>query len=149
MCLFANYYTKDVDAAEEVVQDLFCKIWEKRSELKIKTSLKSYLYKSTYNHVLNHIRQEEVSKKYISRQLDSPETSYINTDRIIEKQLEEQIQKAIDSLPEKRREVFILSRSNGLKYQEIADILDIKLKTVESQMVKALEHLRQNLREYL
>lgn len=149
MCTFAVYYTKDGEIAEEIVQDLFCKIWEKRSDLKINTSLKSYLYKSTYNHLLNHKRQEEVSKKYVKSQLESRNNSFENTDSIIQKQLAQQIQKAIDSLPEKRREIFILSRNNGLKYQEIADVLDIKLKTVESQMVKALEHLRQQLKEYL
>lgn len=149
MCSFAVYYTKDKDQAEEIVQDLFCRFWEKRSDLKINTSLKSYLYKSTYNHLLNHIRQEDLSKKYVKSQLESHNPEYEATDSLVRKQLAEQIQKAIDSLPEKRREIFILSRNNGLKYQEIADVLDIKLKTVESQMVKALEHLRQNLKEYL
>ena len=149
MCSFAVFYTRDSDLAEEIVQDLFCKIWEKHSSLKINTSLKSYLYKSTYNHLLNHLRQEEVSKKYVKSQLEISGSGYENTDRFIQKQLADQIQKAIDSLPEKRREIFILSRNNGLKYQEIAEVLDIKLKTVESQMVKALEHLRQNLKEYL
>jgi RNA polymerase sigma-70 factor, ECF subfamily len=149
LCSFAVYYTKNSELAEEIVQDLFCKLWEKRSELKINTSLKSYLYKSTYNHLLNHIRQEEVSKKYVKSQMEISGSGFESTDKIIEKQLAVQIQKAIDSLPEKRREIFILSRNNGLKYQEIANVLDIKLKTVESQMVKALEHLRQNLKEYL
>lgn len=149
MCSYALRYMPDRTTAEEVVQELFCKLWERRDKLAINTSLKNYLYRATYNHVLNDLRHREMIQRYIKVMSSQAEEFSADSPEHSGKELEKQIALAVASLPEKRREIFEMSRYDGLKYQEIADILQIKVKTVESQMVKALEHLRKCLKDYL
>ncbi|BDD03552.1 RNA polymerase sigma-70 factor [Aureibacter tunicatorum] len=148
LCLFSAKHLQSYDLAEEVVQELFCKLWEKRSNLNIHSSFKSYLYTATRLNSLKEIQ---------TRQLHSEHHKVIKTnssdsveDQTIEKnELQAKIHETISSLPEQRRKVFEMSRNEGLKYKEIADKLNISPKTVENQMGKALRHMREALKEYL
>ncbi len=150
---YANIILKDTDGAEEVVQTVFLKLWEKRSGLRITTSLKAYLYKAVYHGSLNHIKHEKVRQRhweqthYTMNQQLSPDNSQIMEGQ--EKELMKRIQQTLEALPEKCRLVFHLSRFEELKYGEIAEQLEISVKTVEAHMSKALKTLRLELAEFL
>lgn len=148
MCRFADQFLNDNEMAEETVQELFVRIWEKRSNLNIETSVKHYFFRSVRNHCLNQLQHQKIRLQYATRM---KETAYQETDPdlcYIEVGLVEKIEKSIDSLPPKRQEIFRLSREKGLKYKEIADELNISVKTVEAQMGLALKHLRDELKEF-
>lgn len=148
MCHFATQLLQDSEMAEETVQDLFVRIWEKRESLTIETSVKHYLFKSVRNQCLNQIQHQKIRKQYASRILElshqevDPEQYYMEVDLI------KRIERCIGSLPPKRQEIFRLSREQGLKYKEIAEELNISIKTVEAQMGLALKYLREELKEF-
>lgn len=147
---YAFSLLKDWDVAEEVVQSLFLKLWERGEWAHIQTSIKSYLYKSVYHDSLNHIRRQKVQLKY---QTTIAYSMKDHTDDAAGKlkmgELERHLQQALAKLPEKCRAIFHLSRFEELKYQEIATQLDISIKTVETHMGKALRILRKEMKEFL
>lgn len=148
LCAFAVQYVKDGDKAEDVVQDLFFRLWQDREKTSITTSLKSYLFTSVRNRCLNAAKvQSRV------RSLDPEEKDHVEDQ---EQRSEDEhaersarVNAAIEGLPEERRKVFKLSRHEGLKYHEIAERLGISIKTVENQMGKALKTLREELSELM
>lgn len=147
---YAFSILKDWDIAEEIVQALFLKLWEKNEWARIQTSIKSYLYKSVYHDSLNYIRRQKVQLKY---QTTTAYSMKNHTDDAAGKlklsELEQHLEKALNKLPEKCRAIFHLSRFEELKYQEIANQLDISVKTVETHMGKALRILRKEMKEFL
>lgn len=145
---FAHQFLNDREQAEEAVQDMFVKIWEKRETLNIETSVKQYFFRSVRNHCLNQIQHEKIKKQYAARMLDSAQQEIATEPFFMEVDLIRRIEKSIDSLPPKRKEIFRLSREQGMKYKEIADTLDISVKTVEAQMGLALKHLREELKDF-
>lgn len=149
LCNFALRYTKNIEASEEVVQEVFYKIWEKRSFIKVKISLKSYLYISVRNKCLqqiNHNKIVKVYEKYIDKQ-DLYETQNPHEDLIYTETVEI-FNEALNTLPHRCKDIFKLSRIEGLKYQEIAEELEVSVKTVESNISKALKTLRKYFPEY-
>jgi len=150
LCYFARKYTGDLDAAKEIVHSVFIRIWEIRYEFDWDKPTKSYLFASVYNRSLNYVRN---NKKFMSHEeaslhnLRTDETVYSNDLETAE--LQSRIKSAIMRLPEKCREVFELSRFENKKYSEIALHLNISVKTVESQMSKALYILKEELKDYL
>lgn len=150
---YATAIVKDADSAEEVVQTVFLKLWEKRFELQITVSLKSYLYKAVYHHSLNYLKHQKVRQRHMENSLQEHQVyqssgSYGETPGQ-EAELMRRIQAVLDALPERCRHVFHLSRFEELKYHEIAERLDISIKTVEAHMGKALKSLRMGLSEFL
>jgi RNA polymerase sigma-70 factor, ECF subfamily len=148
LCRFANQYLKDGELAEETVQDMFVKIWEKRETLNIETSVKHYFFRSVRNHCLNQIQHEKIKKQYASQVIETAQHEIEAEQYFLEVDLIRRIEKSIDSLPPKRKEIFRLSREEGMKYKEIAETLDISIKTVEAQMGLALKHLREELKDF-
>ena len=148
MCHFARQFLNDSELAEETVQDMFVKIWEKRASLNIETSVKHYLFRSVRNQCLNQIQHEKIKKQYASMVLESAHQDIDPEHYYIEVGLVQRIEKSIDSLPPKRQEIFRLSREQGMKYKEIAETLNISVKTVEAQMGLALKHLRDELKDF-
>jgi RNA polymerase sigma-70 factor (ECF subfamily) len=148
LCAFSKKYVKDPDDCEEIVQGFFLKLWEKRDTLEITTSVRNYLFSSIRNRCLNHIKHAKIEQEYQSEILRMPETQIDPTNFIMEVALVDKIELSIAALPNRRREIFVLSREHGLKYREIADKLGISIKTVETQMGQALKELRENLKEY-
>ena len=147
---FAKKYVGDIDAAKEVVHDVFVNLWSKRSTIDIEKSVKSYLYTSSYNRSLNYIRDNKKFDTNISVEGNVAKASeWSFEDDVDAIELEEKINKIIASLPEKCRQIFLMSRFDGLKYHEIAEKLNISVKTVEAQMSKALKALKENLKDYL
>ncbi len=150
LCFFAMKYVKDYETAREIVQDSFIRLWEKRDVIDTSKSVKSYLTTSIHNKCLNHLRD---NRKFDNNLLQIEQLSEVSdgktSDFLVEKELRKSIETAIDELPEKCREVFLLSRNENLKYQEIASQLGISVKTVETQMSKALHHLRLRLSGFM
>ena len=150
LCYFARKYITDHDTSKEIVHRVFVTIWENRDDFDFEKPAKPYLFTSVYNRCMNHLRDQ---KKFISS--DNPEEAShftensIDTDHLEAAELESRIWQIINRLPEKCKEIFILNRFEGKKYQEIADQLDISVKTVETQMSKALKTLREHLADYL
>jgi RNA polymerase sigma-70 factor, ECF subfamily len=148
---YAFSVLRDDALAEEVVQSVFCRIWEKRGGLQVHTSLKAYLYGAVYHECVNWLRQEKNSKAHRSHVLRSSSQTAAETaaDKTELGQLEKRLQQALDELPDQCRAIFQLSRFGELKYREIADQLGLSVKTVETQMSKALKLLRHKLADFL
>nr|WP_233165888.1 RNA polymerase sigma-70 factor [Pedobacter sp. ASV12] len=147
---YAHLILKDLDMAEEVVQQLFLKFWEKRELLQVGTSMKAYLYKCVYNDSLNFLKHEKVKLKYHDYTLHTADHLSDSASAKIELgELEIKLREALNELPEQCRTIFQLSRFEELKYREIAEKLNISIKTVENQMGKALRLLRVKLSDFL
>lgn len=150
LCRYACTFVRDCDEAEDIVQKTFVSFWEKRSDIAVETSLKSYLYRAVRNAALNNIKHQQVRQKHAaSMTIDDHVASQSASDGVVSAELNERINTAIERLPEQCRRIFELSRFEGLKYSEIAEQLGISVKTVENQMGKALRRMRDELHEYL
>jgi len=150
LCAYANLFLNDPDASEDIVQDVFFKLWKNRDELSIDTTIQSYLFRAVRNGCMNlidHITVRETYKVVNQEEIRRAEQEPVN--ETIVSELERRIRETIELLPEERRKVFLLSRFEGLKYREIADQLNISVKTVENQMYQALRFLRERLVQYL
>lgn len=146
LCGFSTKYVGDLESAKDVVHDVFLALWNKFDTLPEDTNFKSYLFTAVRNKCLNAIRdsKSQTSLDDLETLVSGNEESGLET-----AELAETIEAALKLLPEKCREVFVLSRVEGLKYAAIADQMKISVKTVEGQMSKALRVLRHELAEYL
>jgi RNA polymerase sigma-70 factor (family 1) len=146
LVLFATRLVPDKDMARELVQDVFVTFYEKRQEIRIHTSLKSHLYQSVRNRCINYIKREINIRGHHAEMASEMklEEEHIESS-IHEVELEQRIYQVIKELPDKCREVFEMSRFEGLSNQDIADRLEISKRTVETQISKALRILRENL----
>jgi RNA polymerase sigma-70 factor, ECF subfamily len=150
LCSYAYSFLHDRDEAEEIVQSTFLSVWERRETLKVHTSGKSYMYAMVRNACLNVIKHEKIKQKYVGEEIALAQPGYESVAQIVAStELETRIQAAIEKLPEQCRLVFKLSRFEELKYNEIAEQLDISVKTVENHMGKALKIMREQLKDYL
>ena len=146
LCRFACHYVKSSEIAEDLVQNVFLKIWQNHRNWRPRRTVKSYLYKAVHNQARNYARRKSVEKKWeeetaVSNVAHSPSSEAA----WYEKELFTALEKPIEQLPKRCRMVFVLSRVNGLKYAEIAETLGISVRTVEVQMGRALEKLRRVL----
>lgn len=147
---YANMLLKDMDIAEEVVQSMFLKLWEKRELLDVQTSVKAYLYKCVYNDSLNLLKHEHVKSKYQDFTVHTMNVHHEAASHKVElSELQKELRLAMEALPEQCRIIFQMSRFEELKYKEIAERLGISIKTVENQMGKALRILRLKLVDFL
>ena len=135
----------DRDSSEEMVQLVFVNLWENREKIDTGKPLKSYLFTSVRNRCLNYLRDKKKYNSYVL-DLEIADTELVFNDEDDLSDVQKKIEDALQKLPEKCREVFILSKINGLKYREIADKLGISIKTVENQISKALRILREELK---
>lgn len=150
LCAVANKYLEDLDAAEEVVQSVFVKFWEGKDSLEIKQSVKGYLFTAVKNNCLNqlkHLKIKEEYKAHNQREIALEESQFEGD--MESSELADKIQESIEKLPDARKQIFMLSRYEGLKYKEIAEKLNISIKTVENQMGSALKFLKTQLSDYL
>ena len=147
---YAYTFLKDDEQAEEVVQNVFCRIWEKRGQLKTDGSLKSYLYRAVHNESLNYLKHQKVKASFHVYYADEMEQVQDHSSKnILANELEKHIQQAMNELPQQCRTIFQLSRFERLKYQQIADQMGLSVKTIENQMGKALKLMRIKLAEFL
>lgn len=146
---YANKYVNDPEKAKEIVQDLFVHLFEIRNSLAINTSLKSYLYRSVKNRCLNQIRFIQLQEKTHENIKTEVSPSTIDEDKIYEAELEYRIFQIVSELPVQCQRIFKMSRLEGKKNREIAQILSLSIRTVETQISKALKILRNHLKDYL
>jgi RNA polymerase sigma-70 factor (ECF subfamily) len=152
LCNFAYRITDDIDQAEDIVQDIFVKVWNDPDLLDGNKNINSYLYSMVRNRALEVIRRENISQK-INQQLEYIQNNAADTN-VEEEEIEkllllEQIYVSIRQLPPKCSEVFTLSKVNGLTYVQIAEKMNISVKTVENHMGKALRLMRELLTKSL
>jgi len=148
---FVLYKIKDRDISEDIVQETFLRVWKTRSKLKPKKSFFSLIARISSNLCYDHFRHVEVRYRHELTIPISSESHYDNPEsNVLADSLEKQIQEIVnDKLPEKCREIFILSRIEGLSNIEIAKLLDISIRTVENQVYRAIKILKKNLKNYL
>jgi RNA polymerase sigma-70 factor, ECF subfamily len=152
LCSFSRTITKNHEASEEIVEELFLQFWLNCKMNLIKTSIKSYLFQGAYNNSIKYIsrlKKNVISiddSNQIGIELSVPE---LPIGKLIAEELEEKAIKAIESLPEKCRQIYLMNRNEDLKYQEIAERLKISVGTVKTQMSRAFSKLREELNEFL
>jgi RNA polymerase sigma-70 factor (ECF subfamily) len=145
---YAKTLLKDQDTAEEIVQDLFFRIWKDREKIRIESSLNGYLFRSVHNRCLHFIEHSRIVEKHAEemsfRQPESPESP---SDILNYKELQAKIATILEKLPERCGQIFCMNRFEGLKYNEIAEKLSVSVKTVEANMGRALKEFRKELTE--
>jgi RNA polymerase sigma-70 factor (family 1) len=152
LTLFANKFLNDLNASEEIGSEALTILWENRNNVAASSNITAYLYKIVQNKCMNYIKHQKVENEYVNYMIrhkligELPE--YL-ADPLHEKEVAAQIKIAIDSLPVKCRLIFQMSRFEHLKNREIAERLNISVKTVERQITIALEKLRKNLKYLL
>lgn len=144
---FARTLVSGKEAAEEIVSDVFIKVWEKRKELEKIDNLKVYLYVSTRNTAFNYLEKQKRNSTYSLDDISGRFASvYLDPEQLlITAEMLALIQKAIDQLPPQCRIIFKLAKEDGLKYREVAEVLNISVKTVENQLAIALRKIGQTL----
>lgn len=145
MVSFAMNYVSDQDQAEELVQDVFANVWSKAATLKLQASPRAYLFSSTRYACLNFLKHKKVEQAYLEQSTFHQDQG----DPVEYDELVGRLERALDKVPEKCREIFEMNRFQGKRYKEIAEELGLSLRTVENQMGKALKVLRQELGDYL
>jgi len=143
---YAKSIVKDHDAAEEIVQDLFFRLWKDKEKLTIESSLNGYLFRSVYNRCIHHLEHRKVVAKYETDMAFLGEESPVTPVQQLQyRELQALIAQTLGNLPGKCGEIFYLNRFEGLKYREIAERLSVSVKTVEANMGKALKEFRKAL----
>ena len=147
---YAFTILRDETEAEEIVQQVFFKLWERSENLSLTGSVSAYLYRAVHNESLNYIKHQKVRSNHqlhiaysMKNEVEHP------AKKVMAGELEKKIHTALNELPEQCRTIFQMSRFDELKYREIADKLGISVKTVENQMGKALKLLREKLVDFL
>jgi len=145
---YAMTIIKDHDSAEEIVQELFFRLWQDKEKIKIESSLNGYLFRSVHNrclHFIDHARVVDRHAEEVSH--NQPDSAENPSEILLHKELQERIAGVLEKLPERCGKIFCMSRFEGLKYSEIAEKLAVSVKTVESNMGRALKEFRKELSE--
>ena len=145
----AQSVVREAALAEEIAQEVMLELWRRRESLQVEQTFRAYLIRSTRNRALNHIRHQRIVAREAASAAADPRTSPSAEEEVLGVELERAVRDAINGLPENCREVFQLSREQGLKYVEIAATLEISVKTVEKRMGQALAELRERLAPWL
>jgi len=150
LVIYASQFTTRTADSEEIVQDFFVRLWSKHTQITLCDSFKNYFFSSIKNACLDFLKHQKVEKKYVSEMMElmKHHLAY-DVDLYVVSELQEKLKQGIDLLPDKCRQVFIMSRLEGLKNEEIAEKLNISKRTVETQISKALKVLRVELKDYL
>lgn len=148
LVLFCGNFVRDKNSCEDIVQSIFLKLWNDRKNIRIETSLKSYLLRAVRNSCFDEFRHLEIVRQYESDPDHSVLDSYDTENYILYSDLSAHLQQALDQLPAPYREAFEMNRFEGLKYREIAVRLNVSERTVEVRVSKALEMLRKLLKDF-
>jgi RNA polymerase sigma-70 factor (ECF subfamily) len=149
LCGFSRKYLNSDEDAEEIVQEVFLRIWEKRENVDESQSFSSYIFQAAKHRIFNGFRKKVNEQAYLDFVVYANDASSNFTDMAVEYQeIKSKAEAVISAMPPKRQEIFRLSREQGLKNKEIAEKLQISIKTVENQMSQALKFLREELMDY-
>lgn len=149
LCRFAITFVNHTDDAEDVVQKCFISLWENRKRMTTPDNEKSFLYKTVYNACLNCIRNNTSRQNNYLNYFLALNSDNNDTDKETNPEIQRKINLAIENLPAKCRQIFILNKIEGLTQSEIADYLEISPKTVENQVANAISKLRIELKPIL
>ena len=143
---YAKTLIKDHDTAEEIVQDLFFRLWQDREKLNIESSLNGYLFRSVHNRCLHYIEHNKVVERHAEEMSYQPARNPGKSSDILNyKELQEKIARILERLPERCGKIFYMNRFEGLKYSEIAEKLSVSVKTVEANMGRALKGIQKRI----
>lgn len=154
LCLYALKFVADIETSKDIVQEVFTRFWEENEKLLNKNLIRPYLFKAVKNSALNHNKREK-RKTGLDELLENSEFkledkgTHDQISAISYKSLQDDLGDAVAELPEQRKIIFEMSRFQNMKHKEIAAILNISPKTVETQIYRSLNHLRQKLKHYL
>lgn len=149
LVVFAGSFVYNFDTAEEIVQDVFVNLWNNRNSLTIKISLKSYLLKTIHNKCIDWRRHLKVRDKYTSEILQNSEVFDFDPEHyMLGSELQQLIDDTLSKLPDDVVKAYYMSRIEGLKYSEIAEKLNVSVRTIEVRIGKALQLLRDYLKDY-
>ena len=150
LCAYAERLVSDESIAEDIVQELFVTLWLKCEQIQITSSLKNYLFTSVKNRSLDYLKREQRKSQKLNHFVEETELpENLSSLWFAEAELQPIVEKSLKKLPPRCREIFKLSRFEGLKNQEIADKLGLSKRTVELQVSNALKQLRIDLKDYL
>lgn len=145
---YAKSFVRDPDTAEEIVQDLFCTIWADREKISIRTSLNGYLFRAVHNRCLHLLEHKKVVDKHEKEIIHEKKTNIGSASELIQyNELRSAVARILERLPQRCGKIFCMNRFEGLKYTEIAEKLEVSVKTVEADMSKALKEFRKALIE--
>ena len=154
LCLIAEHIVRNPSDAEEIVTDVFVKIWNIREKINITSSIKAYLVKAVHNTSINFLERNKINNK-LTDSLNNSDYKILAWDsdyplgQLYEKEIMNILEHGISALPDACQQIFILSRNENMKYIEIADKLGISINTVKTQMKIALARLRETLKDYM
>jgi len=157
LCVYAESFVGDKQAAEDLVQDVFVNSWTKRAELTFDETLNAYLYKAVHNGCIQYLRQQKVRNRYnvflntkiTEAELVPYEWVSMPSDPVEVEEIQQLYLHALEQLPAKTREIFLYSRKNEKKYAEIAELTGLTVKSIEYHISKALNVFREALKDYL
>ena len=147
---FAYRSVQSRDTAAELVQDVFYRIWRGHARWEVEGSLKAYLYRATRNRVLDFLKHEQIERRWAERSVREHAADVGRSHALVDEAIDTQdrvvaLERALDALPERRRLVFVLRWREGLSHREIADRMGVTVKTVENQLTRAIQALRERL----
>ncbi len=150
LVIYASQFTADRCEAEEIVQNFFVRFWQKHNQILHGDSLKNYFFLSVKNSSLNYLKHKKIEERYLKELSDLSDQHLVyDPDLYVATELQEKIKNSINLLPEKCREIFVMSRIHGLKNDDIANELNLSKRTVETQISNALKVLRVELKDYV
>ncbi len=147
LCVYANSLINDGLTAEDIVQNVFINLWKRRKKLKVKTSIESLLYKSVYNEFIDQYRKNVTILNVEQRYIEHLNLIVNDYDEEKIKKAIKMVYKVVQNLPPKCKEIFLLSKTDGLSNMEISEHLNISIKTVENQISKAFKVVRNKLND--
>ena len=154
LCAFAFGFVKSRDLATEVVHDVFLRIWERHDRIEVRDSLKAYLYRATRNRALDVLRRDSLLQRWIDTEAEEPSHDLTGRippteERVEESELAAALAQVIEELPDRRRMVLLCRWRDGLRNDQVAELMGISIKTVENQMTQALRTVRARLAPYI
>jgi len=152
LCLFALKFIRNQESAEDIVQEIFISLWERGYAINFDDTLQMerYLFKSVFNNCITHLKRSKSRHNHNEQvMLELMTTSADIDEHILSKELHEQIESIIQELPQKSKEIFRLSREEGLKNKEIASKLKLTEKSIEYHITKTLKHFKEKLIDYV